>query len=300
MATVPSTARRSPRVWQDFSRLLVRLREEGGYPSARVFYRSWGGRGFFGCTYEQYVNVERGRSAAQPALVEKLAAALRVWVYADKAREFFTTYLRATLASESLLELLLKSVAPPGPQLGSDSSVLRQAVSHDLEGRRFPLSQAHLRAVMKNPLHFWCYQVFCLDHGAWTPEALGKLLGAGTRQVCGALEALRGAGLAVKTKEGRYEAAAKRKVFTFPRRTPYLPDQVERLCRFYDERSKSSGQLEMYQSLALRASPSVLRQYFGYLAQAVQAAGVYAKGAPEDDTGLFVVEGRVRRVLPKF
>lgn len=295
-----SAARRPPRAWENFSRLLVRLREEGGYSSARVFYRSWGGRGFFGCTYEQYVNVERGRSAAQPALVEKLAAALRVWVYEDKAREFFTTYLRASLASESLLELLLKSVAPPAPKLGSESSVLRKAVEHDLEGRRFPLSQVQLRAVIKNSLSFWCYQVFCLDHGAWEPAALGELLDAGAQEVRRALEALKAAGLVVKTKEGSYEAAAKRKVFTFPRRTPYLPDQVERLSRFYDERVKASGQLEMYQSLALRASPGVLRHYFGYLAQAVQAAGVYAKGSPEDDTGLFVVEGRVRRVLPKF
>lgn len=280
--------------------MLVRWREEAGYASARVFYRSWGGRGFFGCTYEQYVNVESGRSAAQPPLIEKLAAALRVWVYEDKAREFFTAYLRASLASESLLELLLKSLSPSQPALGSDSSVLRKAVQHDLEGRRFPLSQAQMRIIMKSSLNFWCFQVFCLDHGAWDAAALGKLLGASAPQTRRALEALKTAGLAVKTKDGLFEAAAKRKVFTFPRRTPYLPDQVEKIGRFYDERVKACGEAEMYQSLALRASPAVLRHYYGYLAQAVQAAGVYAKGSAEEDTALYLVEGRVRRVLPRF
>ena len=295
-----STRRRSPGVWEAFSRLLVRLREEGGYPSARHFYRSWGGRPYFGCTYEQFVNVERGRSAAQPALVEKISAALRVWAYEDKAREFFTAYLGALLASPGLLELVLKSLAPRGPEFGSERSVLRKAVEHDLEGRRFPLSQAQLRVVTKDSLHFWCYQVFALDHGAWQPAALGKLLEAAPGSVRRALEALRKAGLALKNRDGSFESPAKRKVFTFPRSNPFLPDQGERLRRFYDERIQASGGLEMHQTLALRGSPADLRQYFSYLAQAVQAAGVYAQGSPADGTALFLVEGRVSRVLPRF
>lgn len=295
-----SPRRRSPGIWEAFSRLLVRLREEGGYPSARHFYRSWGGRSFFGCTYEQFVNVERGRSAAQPALVAKISAALRVWVYEDKAREFFTAYLGALLGNAELLELVLKSLAPAGPALGSERSVLRKAVQHDLEGRRYPLSQAQLRVVTKDSLHFWCFQVFCMDHGAWEPSSLGKLLGAAPASVGRALEALRGAGLAVKNRDGSFEAPAKRKVFTFPRSNPFLPDQGERLRRFYDERIKASGGLEMHQTLALRAAPADLRHFFSYLAQAVQAAGVYAQGSAGDGTACFLVEGRVSRVLPRF
>ncbi|MEK7858145.1 MAG: hypothetical protein AAB320_03305 [Elusimicrobiota bacterium] len=280
-----------------FGSFLRGLREQAGSPSARDFYRANGGRAFFGCTYEQYVNVETGRSAPGPALAERAAVALRVWQVESRAKGYFTAYLRQVLRREELVKMIAAALSGPGPSLGSEASPLRQAFRRNLDERRRRLTEAEAQTIRSSEAAFWCFNVICCEDGPWAERELAKTIGLPVPVTRRALQKLSAAGVIARDKEGRFRPAAKGRIFAYPRRRPHLPDDFEKILGHYDRREKNGGETEMYESMLLRASGPALRRFFSYLAQSVQGAAVYASDEGEDKS-LFLVEGRVRRLLP--
>lgn len=275
-----------------FGRVLRRLRERAGHSSAREFYRTSGGKPFFGCTYEQYAHVESGRSAPGAQLAERAATALRVWQFEATAREYFTSYLRASLRSDKLVEMIAASFAA---KAGGENAPLRQAFRRNFEDRRRRLTEAQVKAIRKDDASFWCFNVLCCDDGYWSAEDLGEMLSLPRAAVARALAALAKTRLAAKDREGRWRAGSRGVIHAYPRRLPYKPDGLETLLARYDALEKRGGETEMYEGLLLRASPRALRHYFGYLAQSVLGSGVYAADEP-GERALYLVEGRVRRL----
>lgn len=275
-----------------FGSVLRRLREGAGHASAREFYRTSGGKPFFGCTYEQYAHVESGRSAPGAQLAERAATALRVWQFEATAREYFTAYLRAGLRSDKLVEMIAAAFAA---KAGGESAPLRQAFRRNFEDRRRRLTDEQVRAIRKDDASFWCFNVLCCDDGYWSADALAEMLSMPRASISRALAALAKTGLAAKDREGRWRAGARGVIHAYPRKLPYKPDALEAMLARYDALEKCSGETEMYECLLLRASPRALRHYFAYLAQSVLGSGVYAADEP-GERALYLVEGRVRRL----
>ncbi len=275
-----------------FGEVLRRLRAAAGYASAREFFRTCGGRGFFGCSYEQYAHVESSRSAPGAALAERAATALRVWQFEARAREYFTAYLRAALKSDALVDM---AVASFSAKAGGESSPLRQAFRRNVEERRRRLTDVQVRAIRKDEASFWCFNVLCCDDGRWTAGDLAERLALPRAKVSRSLAGLVKAGLAAKDRDGRWRADTRGKIHSYPRRQTYKPDRLEDLLALYDAREKRGGETEMYEGMLLRASPRALRHFYSYLAQSVLGAGVYAVDEP-GERALYLVEGRVRRL----
>ena len=47
----------------------------------------------------------------------------------------------------------------------------------------------------------------------------------------------------------------------------------------------------------MRASAARLKQFYSYLANSISGAGIYSETRRGEDTGLYVVEGVVRKLL---
>ncbi len=276
----------------NFPAVLRRLREQAGYTSAREFFRGNGGRVFFGCTYEQYAHVEGGRSAPGPQLAERAAVALRVWQFEAAAREYFTAYLRASLRSETMVEMIAAAFAA---KPGGESAPLRQAFRRNFDERRRRLTDVQVAAIRKDDASFWCFTVLGCDDRHWTTEDLAAVTALPRPKIARALLSLAKTGLTAKDREGRWGVAGKGRIHAYPRKEHYKPDGLQTLLARYDALEKRSGETEMYEGLLLRASPRALRHFYSYLAQSVLGAGVYAADEP-GERALYLVEGRVRRL----
>lgn len=280
----------------EFSRILSRLRRESGHGSARDFYRGNGGRAFFGCSYEQYLNVEGGRSLPQPPLLAKTAIALRVWLKQGAAREFFTAYLRLLFKDEEALGLLTQALSGQG----GTPTPLRQAIQKNTEARRVELTRQQAQTIFSRPASFWCFNVFANDEGDWSAPELSQLLGFPPPSVRAALRGLKREGLVVEPEPGRYKCFSEIKVFWFPNTALFNRDAGKKTGTYrsnVEALARRRGTLELYEPLVLRASSAALRQYFPYLTQTVLGADIYSTTQRGADTGLYSIETFVRKLV---
>lgn len=118
---------------EGFAAVIRRCRKEAGYRTARAFYVAQGGKGFFGCSYKAYANLEAGVSVPQPRLLERVAAALRLGVRREPARKFSRAYLRLILGSAEFLELAAEAVLPSPDEGRSSDGGLREESAEDAE-----------------------------------------------------------------------------------------------------------------------------------------------------------------------
>lgn len=282
-----------------FAGLIRKLRTAAGHGSGREFYRSSGARAFFLCTYEQYLNVERGRSMPSPGLVEKIAVALRVWLHEESSRQFFLAYLRLLLGSEELMGMVVSAVG--AARAGKGTPPLRQALQRDIEARRRHVTPAQAEAMYADQISYWLSTVFCNDPREWSAPELAKLLGYGESAIRRSLERYVKVGFLIRSKDGRrFRCFADGRLLLMPRQTPHSePEKWARMSdRLISDMTRRRGDQEMRQTLFLRASSPSLRQYYPYLAQTVLGAGVYADAESGPDTALYVVAASVRRLFP--
>lgn len=293
---MPSAAQREAKA--AFAGLIGRLREAAGHASAREFYRAGGGRAFFLCTYEQYLNVERGRSAPSPRLVEKIAVALRVWLSEESSRRFFMGYLRLLLGSEDLVAMVSQAVG--ATREGKGVTPLRQALQRTIESERVQVTPEQAEAMYADPVSYWLSAVFCNDAWAWSVPELAELLGYGEAAVRRSVDRYVKVGFVIPSKDGRrFRCFADGRLLLLPRRTPHSePEKWARLSdRLIEAMTRRRGGREMRQTLFLRASSPALSQYYPYLAQTVLGAGIYEADERGPDTALYVVSASVRRLF---
>lgn len=277
-----------------FARQLAALRRQNGYTSARDFFKAVGGRGALGCTYAQYLNIEAGRSVPKPALVRKTLALLNLQPDDTRCREALTSYLKAALKDDAFLALLQQVFAAAGD---AGDAPMRRALKAAEEARLVQLTQAQVDAIEGEEKAYWCFQIFENDGGTWDAKALSRLLGYEVPAVRRALARLQDAGVLHEPSKGSFRIFAPGKTFTCPREDFHVPKTLDRWLKRLQHPPGPGEKVEMYQSLVLRASAARLKQYHPYLANTVSGAGIYTETCRGGDTGLYVVEGVVRRLF---
>jgi len=280
-----------------FAELLSVLRREGGYSSARDFYRAVGARGTFGCTYAQYLNIEAGRSTPKPALVRKLMALLELYPRDKKGREFVTAYFRTLLKDDEFWELSLQALADDPSIPGQNDAPLSQALKTSVELRQVWLSDKQVAAIEGDRTAYWCFAILSNDGRDWGTLELSHLLDRDAKAIQAALRKLKSAALIEAAPDGRFRCFAKGKILAFPRKDLFLPENIDRARRYIEEVAQRRGRFELYQSLTLRASSKRLKQYYPHLAQSVSGATIYSSPEGGEDTGLYVIETMARRLF---
>lgn len=286
----------------DFAGLLRGCREDGGHKSAREFFKGCGGRPAVGCTYQQYLNIEAGRSAPKLKIFHRLMVLLSVWKDPEKARELAKAYLAAQLGSGEPLDFILRSLGPPPPTPGSPHSPLRKAFQRDAAARVKPLSVEQSRLIRSSPAHYWSFRVLAGDRGSWSPEDLSLTLGLPAGAVRRAVQDLAGAELAASDKDGRFRSPY-RDSYAVHQRQPERPNYEEasflpELRPLWERMEKRHGKTLFHHYIVLRGSESEARQYYPYLAQAVYGLGLYDTIDKGPDTSFLVAEASVRRLRP--
>lgn len=282
-----------------FSALLTQYRREAGFGTGRGFYRNTGGRSALGCTYQQYLNIEAGRSVPKPAVFYAAVVQLGIWKDREKAGRLCRAYLEAQFGGGEFLEFLLRSLAPAAAG-GSQSSPLRKALQRDMQSRLAPLGQEQSRLIKKDAVHYWTYHVLAGDSGCWRAEKIAPLFGFKVPEVKKALEALAKAKVAELSKDGYWSPYRERHVTheksAAPSRFEVAPS-MERLNKVWSAVEAKHGQTLFHRYLFLRASESQLREYYPYFALSMDGMEIYDTIEKGGDTSFIVLEATVRRMM---
>lgn len=277
-----------------FARLVRSYREDTGHPTARAFFQAQGGPAFFGCTYKAYLNVENGASVPQPALVERLATALRVALQEAKARAFALAYLSVLLDSEEFLSFASYALAEDG----TTNAPGKGAAAQQGLDAPFQLNEAQSKLLASRPETYWAFTLLSNDRDPKSPADLARILGFEAAKLRSALTALRKAGLLASDQTGRFYHPHAGRTVLHPQDRTQAPKRLETIRGYWNSMSQERGGTLLEHPLLSRSSEAELRGYFGYLAQSVLGAGGYARTDAGPDTALFLVEAVVRKLLP--
>ncbi len=279
-----------------FSEALLALRRDAGFPSAYRFYHRNGGRRHFGFTYVHYLRLEKGAKAPRAEAFGAILKALRLAPAADGARRLFRSYLLDVLGSPEAYELIVGSVSADVPSVsptlaeGGFDRLKREHLMH--------MSPEQFTAVSRDANAYWTSELLLNDDGTWTPKDVAGRLGCSASDGAAALELLTKAKLLRATSPGRYKTRQPGKFWTFPGRSKGMEPLLERVRGFWDAMAKRQGGPFGERLELVRASSSVMRQYMNALHRAVDEANLASTHTQGEDTALFLIEGRVRRLLP--
>lgn len=274
---------------QTFAANLIRARAAAGFDTAYKFYHRNGGRKHFAFTFVHYLRVEKGTAVPGPEGLERILLALRLLPTQAEARELLIAYLRASLGggrcADYVLAPLLAGQAPAAA--GPDAMTWMKAHSS------VHLSPEEFTAMAASETAYWCAEALCSDGGAWTPAELAEKLELSAKDAARALEALKKAGLLLKTAAGKYKCRHQGKFFTYPGRLEGMGAQLETINGYLEK----AGGPDFFERLELvRAEEGAMSNFRLQLAQAMDSANAYASHSAGRDTGFYLIKLRMKRL----
>ena len=279
-----------------FSASLLALRREAGFPSAYRFYHRNGGRKHFGFTYVHYLRLEKGAKAPRAEAFGAILKALRLAPSHEGARKLFRAYLLDVLGSQEAYEMVVGGLAETAPKVsptlaeGGFERLKREHLMH--------MNVEQFTAVSRDESGYWISELLLNDQNSWDAKECAAKVGGTEADAAAALERLKKAKLLRETSPGRYRTRAPGKFWTFPGRTKGMEPLLDRVRGYWDKMAAKRGGPFGERLELVRASSSVMRQYMNALHRAVDEANLAATHDKGEDTALFLIEGRVRTLLP--
>ena len=160
------------------------------------------------------------------------------------------------------------------------------------------LTPEQFAAISSDEAAYWCSELLCNDRLAWSASDLAKTLALPLPAVKAGLARIVRAGIAKKAPGRRFKSRLTGKFYTFPGRLKGMKSQFDQLHGFWDKMaSKRGGEVASRVEL-IRAEAGFIHNYTHAMAETLDSAntgGTHAKG---EDTGLYLIEARIRRLMP--
>jgi hypothetical protein len=279
----------------DFSVTLCELRESVGYDSARGFFNGRGGVKHFGCTYRQYLNVEKGRSLPGPRLMEKIAVGLRLIEDKPRAKRFFTSYLHSISRSEDLVRLIAGAFSDKSSEMEREQPAMVGSMARNTEKHTKVFTKAQSEFITGKREHYWPWALLANDSGKWSPEKIAGIVDLKPASVKKTLDRLVKLKLVSKDRSGKYFCPDGDTTYRHPR-DRIFQGALKPLKNIWLELSDKKGGVVVQNNLFQRASEADIRQYIPYLVQCLKGSAVCSTKKKGPDTGFFIVEIGVRKV----
>ncbi len=276
-----------------FSRVLIRLRQDQGFGTAYAFYQQRGGRRVFGLSFTNYLSFERGRSLPQGPRVSALISALGLTALSPGTRQLVYAYFRDILGSEELLKGLVASSPDPAP---ASWQVAESAARQALSQRAIQLTLAQYEALAANRTAYACHVIMANTKGWFEKAELSALVGESGRPFEAALKALKAVKLA-ELGAGKVRSPLAGHYVVPPAITPATAGIYARLQSYRNEWTKKAGKVNFSRYLMLRAPESKFSGYLPHLADVVSMSALYGDVNRGEDSSMFLVEGRITKLF---
>lgn len=279
---------------ENFSGHLARARREAGFKTAYQFYHANGGRRHFPFTYVHYLRLENRGRLPRPEWMPRIVKALRLGPGAEGARKLFEAYLRDLLGADAFETVAAPLLCRhPGAPAAATEGLTWMKSEHAVH-----MTPEQFTAVASDAAAYWCSEVLLSDEQAWSEEALARHLGLEAKAVKKGLARLKAAGLVRPAGRSRWKSRYPGKFFTFPGRLEGMGEAFTRVQGYWEAMGAKVGREESARVELVRAESSFIRRYVHSLNEAVDAANLGAVRAKGEDTALYLVEARVKRILP--
>ncbi len=277
-----------------FGAALVRVRTEAGFITAYAFYHKNGGRRVFPCTFPYYLRIERGTALPRPGWLPVFLALLRIPPTDALWRRFIVDYLRDHFGSEEAFQSAVAPLLRPAESSGMRQQTVRRLVSE----RAYHLTPEQFQTVISDDAAYWCFECLVNERGAMTPAELARETGADEAKITAGLKRLTRAKLAKAVAGGRWKSPISGKFYVFPQGYPgHEADRIKRHA-ILDRMTNRKGKWLFHANVVLRADDASMRRSAGVFTDAMEGVSAYCVYEKGEDTGLYQVETRTRRLLP--
>lgn len=268
---------------------LIKARAAAGFETAYKFYHRNGGRKHFAFTFVHYMRIEKGAAVPKPECLERILLALRLLPTQAEAHGLLMSYLRDFLGGGRAAEYVLAPLFSGQPPSDGGTDAMTWMKAHS----SVHLTPEEFSAMAASETAYWCAEALCSDGGTWSPEELEKKLSLAPKTAAKALESLRKAGLALKTRAGRYQCRRRGKFFTYPGRLEGMAAQLAAINGYLEK----TGGPEFFERFELvRAEEGAMSGFRLQLAQAMDGANAYATHSRGRNTGFYLIKLRMKKI----
>lgn len=276
-----------------FHRTLAALRTEAGFPTPYAFYHRNGGPRVFPFTFTYYVKLEKGRHLPRAEWLPLLLTLLRIPPADEWHRRFVTDYLRDLFVTEeNYASLVAPLLAPPARLKPSQQTVKRL-----LSEQAYHLTPAQYKALLSSPESYWAFECLVNDRASFTPEQLAEATGLAAARLAAALRLLKSHKLVKPAARGRWKSPLAGKFYVFPRRFPGIEASRKRLAGYLDSMQRVRGATLHESGVMMRAGAGDIHRAVADVRDALEAATAYSVYDKTEDSGLFLLQIRARKLL---
>lgn len=277
-----------------FASSLARVRAEAGFPTPYAFYHKNGGRRVFPCTFAYYLRIERGRALPRPQWLGLFLTLLRIPPADALWRAFVVDYLRDHFGTDEAFQSAVAPLLRPAEAAGVHQQAIRRLVSE----RARHLTPAQFQAVISDDAAYWCFECLVNEKGALTVARLAAVCGRPEAKVRAALKRLAAAKLAKPAGKDRWKSPLSGSFYVFPPTYANAPADQQRRRDFMDAAEAARGASLFRAGVVLRADEASMRRCIGAFTDAMESATAYCVYEKGEDTALYQVDTRIRRLLP--
>jgi len=277
-----------------FAAALARVRTEAGFTTAYAFYHKNGGRRVFPCTFPYYLRIEKGKALPRPEWLPVFLTLLRIPPTDALWRQFVVDYLRDHFGSDDAFQSAVAPLLRPAEGSGMRQQTVRRLVSE----RAYHLNPEQFQAVISDDAAYWSFECLVNERGALTAAELARETGEAEAKIKAALKRLARVKLAKAVAGGRWKSPISGKFYVFPRDYPgFESDRLKRHA-ILDRMTKHKGKWLFHANVVLRADDASMRRSVGAFTDAMEGVSAFCVYEKGEDTGLYQVETRTRRLLP--
>ncbi|HBA59329.1 MAG TPA: hypothetical protein DCZ92_00620 [Elusimicrobia bacterium] len=278
-----------------FSRLLVQLRKEAGFPTAYKFYHDTGGKGVLKMSYRAYLMAEQGRILPELGRLGVFIWALGLTSKSVEANAFVSAWLKTMAGEDNFKDLVEPLLAAAAAAAAPGLSPMQKAVKKSMAAQKYHLTVEQAAAIYASHDNYLCYLAMSNDTGAWGKKEFAARLSLKEPVAEKALKALAAVKIVKEVKKGVYKCPLAGRIREFPHMGT-LPEELRKKIHSYDNELEATGQRAFVCRSIIRADEVDLHNYFPIVEVNVSTAETYSVNEKTGHSALFMVEGKVTKL----
>lgn len=279
-----------------FSKKLVQLRKDAGFPTAYRFYHDNGGKGMLKISYRKYLLIEQGKSLPSIDRLNIFLFALRIVNKSAEANDFVAAWLKTLVGEENYGSLIEPLISPKPGTPGY--SPMQEAMKKALSDKKYYLDPGQVEVIAASKNNYLCFTAVSNDSGAWSREDFSARIGVPLKDVSKSLKELASAKLVKEIKKGVYKCPFAGAMLEYPHMATLDPSLMKKM-NDHDAKLVAEGAPVWTNSGIIRADEVALRSFFPIMGLNICTAQTYAITEKTDRSALFMIEGRITK-LRKF
>jgi len=280
-----------------FSEAFAGLRSAAGFETAYQFFHKNGGPRVFGCSFPNYLRIEKGTNLPQPQRLPLLCTLLRLPLKSDEMRRLLSAYIETLVGKRDLADWFLAPFSGPAAQPPAVLDPAKEALGKIVREAMKPASMRQYMALMETPATYWCYRVLTSSKEPLGADELSRLLDIKRPEVDEALASLCRVRIVRRASGRRFMSPYAGQFLLFPDPSVIPKEVMDRVWKYNEAMIKKKGSLVDVRYVGVRADLVRLQGFIPHFREAIRSVNAYSVSEKTPHSALVFVEGRIHKLL---